>query len=62
MQQSIRDRLTMMKPPHQAPKPVQQAPQPQRLRQQPIVIEEEQYSDEEEGEYTMPHQLQPQQL
>jgi hypothetical protein len=39
---------------------MQQAPQPQRLRQQPIIIEEEQYSDEEEGEYMMPHQLRPQ--
>ena len=56
MRQSIRDRLIMMKPLRQDPKPVQQAPQPQRLRQQPILIEE-QYSDEEEGEYVMPHQL-----
>jgi len=60
MRQSIRDRLVMMKHLRQDPKPVQQAPQPQRLRQQPILIEE-QYSDEEEGEYVMPHQLRPQQ-
>jgi len=33
MRQSIHDRLTMLKPPHQTPRPVQQAPQPQRLRQ-----------------------------
>ena len=50
-----------MKPLRQDPKPMQQAPQPQRLRQQPILIEEEQYSDEEEGEYVMPHQHRPQQ-
>jgi len=40
---------------------MQQAPQPRRLLQQPILIEEEQYSDEEEGEYMMHHQLRPQQ-
>ena len=39
MRQSIRDHLTMLKPPRQAPKPVQQAPQPRRLLQQPILIE-----------------------
>ena len=61
MRQAIRDRLEMMKPPCQAPKPVPQEPQPQRLRQQPILIEEELYSDEEEGEYVMPHQHRPQQ-
>ena len=53
MQQSIRDRLTMLKPPRQAPRPMQQAPQPHRLLQQPILIEEEQYSDKEEGEFVM---------
>jgi len=37
-------------------------PQPQSVRQQPIFIDEEQYSDEEEGEYRMPHQLRPQQI
>ena len=46
----------MMKPLRQDPKPVQQVPQPQRLHQQPILIEE-QYSDEEEGEYVIPNQL-----
>ena len=56
MWQAIYDRLTRMKPPRQAPKPVPQPLQPQRLRQQPILIEEEWYSDEEEGEYVMPHQ------
>ena len=64
MRQTIRDHLAMMQqnqPPRQAPKPVPQAPQPQRLRQQPILIEEELYSDEEEGEYEMPHQHRPQQ-
>jgi len=61
MRQAIRDRLVMMKPLRQDSRPVQQAPQPQRLRQQPIFIEEEWYSDEEEGEYRMPHQLRPQQ-
>jgi len=61
MRQTIRDRLVMMKHPRQAPKPMQQAPQPQRLRQQPILIEEDLYSDEEEGEYVMPHQQRPQQ-
>ena len=50
MRQSIRDRLIMMKPPRQALKTVQQAPQPHRFLQQPILIEEGQYSDEEEGE------------
>jgi hypothetical protein len=54
MRQAIRDRLVMMKPLRQAPRPMQQAPEPHRLRQQPIIIEEEQYSDEEEGEYVMP--------
>jgi hypothetical protein len=62
MRQSLRDRLIMMMPLRQDPKPVQQVPQPQRLRQQPIFIEEEWYSDEEEGEYRMPHQLRPQQF
>ena len=38
-----------------------QAHQPQRLRQQPILIEEELYSNKEEGEYVMPHQHRPQQ-
>ena len=57
MRQSIRDCLVMMKPPRQAPKPVQQAPQPHRLLKQPILIEEDQYLDEEEGDYVMPHQL-----
>ena len=63
MRQTIRDRLAIMQqnqPPRQAPKPVSQAHQPQRLRQQPILIEEELYSDEEEGEYVMPHQHRPQ--
>jgi hypothetical protein len=62
MRQAIRDRLVMMKPLRQDPRPVQKAPQPQRLRQQPIIIEGEHYSDEEEGEYVLPHQLRPQQL
>ena len=53
MWQAIYDCLTRMKPPRQAPKPVQQAPQPHRLLQQPILIEEEQYSDKEEGEFVM---------
>ena len=61
MRQAIRDRLTILKPTRQALKPVQQAPQPRRLLQQPIIIEEDQYSDEEEGEYIMQHQLRPQQ-
>jgi len=51
----------MMKPPRQAPKTVQQAPQPHRLLQQPILIEEGQYSNEEEGEYVVQHQLRLQQ-
>ena len=59
MRQSLRDRLIMMKPLRQDPKPMQQAPQPQRLRQQPVLIEGEQYSDKEEGEYVMPHHLRP---
>ena len=62
MRQAIRDRLVMTKPLHQDPKPVQQVPQPQALRQQPIIIEGEQYLDEEEGEYVIPHHLRPQQL
>jgi hypothetical protein len=61
MRQAIRDRLAMMNSPRQALKPVPQVPQPQRLCQQPILIEEELYSDEEEGEYEMPHQHRPQQ-
>ena len=61
MRQAIRDRLIMMKPLRQEPRPAQQAPQPQRLRQQRIIIEE-QFSDEEEGEYRMPHQLRPQHI
>ena len=61
MRQSIRDCIVMMKPPRQAPKTLQHAPQPHRLLQQPILIEEGQYSDEEEGEYVMQHQLRPQQ-
>ena len=60
MRQAIRDRLIMMKPLHQESRPAQQAPQPQRLRQEPIIIEEDQFSDEEEGEYRMPRQLRPQ--
>ena len=59
MRQAIRDHPAMMKCLCQDSKPVQQAPQPQGLRQQPIIIEGEQYSDEEEGEYRMPHQLRP---
>ena len=62
MRQSLRDRLIMMMPLRQDPKPVQQVPQPHRLRKQPIFIDEERYSDEEEGEYRMPHQLRPQQF
>ena len=62
MRQAIRDRLVMMKPLRQDSRPVQQAPQPQRLRQQPVLIEGEQYSDEEEGEYVIPHQLRLQHL
>ena len=41
MRQFIRDHLTMLKTPRQAPKPMQQAPQPRRLLQQPILIEED---------------------
>jgi len=59
MRQAIRDRLVMMKPLRQDHRPVQQAPQPQRLLQQPVFIKD-QYSDEEEGEYVIPHQLCPQ--
>ena len=60
MRQFIQDRLIMMKPRRQAPKTVQQALQPHRLLQQPILIEEGQYSDEEEGEYVLQHKLCPQ--
>ena len=59
MRQTIRDRLVMMKPPRQDPRLVQQVPQPQGLRRQPPFIED-QYSDEEEGEYVIPNQLRPQ--
>src|SRR6185437_4390044 len=42
-------------------KPMPQAPQPQRLCQHPVFIEEELYSDKEEGEYVIPHHHRPQQ-
>ena len=58
MRQTIRDRLVMMKPPRQDPRLVQQVPQPQGLRNQPPFTED-QYSDEEEGEYVMPQHLHP---
>ena len=64
MRQAIRDRLAMLQqiqPPCQVPKSTPQVPQPQRLRQHPVLIEDEPYSDEEEGEYVMPHQHHPQQ-
>ena len=48
-----------MKPPRQDPRLVQHVPQPQELRRQPPFIED-QYSDEEEGEYVIPNQLRPQ--
>ena len=60
MRQAIRDRLVMMKPPRQDPRLVQQEPQPQELRRQPPFTED-QYSDEEEGQYVIPNQLRQQQ-
>ena len=59
VRQAIRDCLVMMKPPRQDPRLVQQVPQPQGLRKQPPFTED-QYSDEEEGEYVIPNQLRPQ--
>ena len=59
MRQSIRDHLVKMKPPRQDPRLVQQVPQPQGLRRQ-TPFTEDQYSDEEEGEYVIPNQLRPQ--
>jgi len=58
MRQAIRDRLVMMKPLRQDPRPVQQELLHQRLCRQPVI--EDQYSDEEEGEYVIQHQLHPQ--
>ena len=54
MRQAIHDRLVMMKPPRQDPRLVQQVPQPQGLRSQPPFAED-QYSNEEEGEYAIPN-------
>ena len=56
MRQQIRERMVMLQQ-DQSPRPepalVPHAPQPVRLRLRRIIIEEEMYSDEEEGEYIM---------
>ena len=59
MWQQIRERIVMLQQdqaPRPEPAPVPRAPQPVRLRPRPIIIEEEMYSDEEEGEYRMMQQ------
>ena len=56
MWQAIRDRMAMLQQdqaPRPEPVPALHAPLPVRPRPRPIIIEEEGYSDEEEGDYKM---------
>ena len=57
MRQQIHERMAILQQdqaPRLEPAPVApHAPQPVRLRLRPIIIEEEGYSDEEEGDYRM---------
>jgi pyruvate/2-oxoglutarate dehydrogenase complex dihydrolipoamide acyltransferase (E2) component len=52
MRRAIRDRLLVMKPPRQDPKTAQQAPVSQvHQPYNQVPVNEDQYSDQEEGEY-----------
>ena len=56
MRQQICKRMVMLQQdqaPRPEPAPVPRTPQPVRFRPRPIIIEEEGYSDEEEGDYRM---------
>jgi hypothetical protein len=59
MRQQIREHMVMLQQDQAIcpePAPVPRAPQPVRLHPRPMIIEEEMYSDEEEGEYRMMQQ------